>query len=125
MGGGALVLSVGVALLASALGEYRQYFYQPSEIGNVDFVPKSDVFRVGGNVVENSLQRGRGAEVSFQMQDFEGDNTATVSVLYSGALPDLFKEGSGAVVVGRWDGSVVRADELLAKHDENYRPSLD
>ena len=125
LGGGALVLIAGIALLANALGEYRQYFYQPSDVAAQGFAPASDVFRVGGDVVEGSLMRMEGAEVLFSLRDFENSSSPSVDVTFEGALPDLFKEGSGAVVVGRWTGDRIVAEELRAKHDENYRPKLD
>ena len=70
-------------------------------------------------VVEGSVQRGDGTEVSFTLSD----GAATVDVIYAGILPDLFREGQGIVASGVLDaGHMLRADEVLAKHDENYMP---
>ena len=123
VGGGAVVLAAGVALLATALESTRQYFYTPSEVAAAGFVPGSAVVRVGGDVVEGSVAR-QGDEVTFRIRDFEVSASPELAVSYAGAIPDLFMEGSGVVVVGEVRERGLRATELLAKHDENYRPEI-
>jgi cytochrome c-type biogenesis protein CcmE len=74
---------------------------------------------VGGLVVEGSVRRGQGTEVSFSLTD----GAETVDVSYAGILPDLFREGQGIVASGVLEsGSRLRVVEVLAKHDENYMP---
>jgi cytochrome c-type biogenesis protein CcmE len=77
-----------------------------------------EVFRIGGLVVEGSIQRGDGTEIVFEVTD----TNATVPVRYTGVLPDLFAEGEGMVALGRMEGDVFIATEILAKHDEKYMP---
>ena len=89
----------------------------PSEV--LASPPRADeVFRIGGLVVEGSVQRGAGTEVAFAVTD----TNATVQVRYTGILPDLFAEGEGMVALGRLEGEVFQATEVLAKHDETYMP---
>lgn len=89
----------------------------PSEV--LASPPEADeVFRIGGLVVEGSVQRGEGTEVAFAVTD----TNATVQVRYTGILPDLFAEGEGMVALGRLEGKVFQASEVLAKHDETYMP---
>lgn len=110
-------LAVAVALALTAVSENLLYFYQPSEIaaGNV---PVDTRFRIGGLVENGSVQRGNDdLIVRFTLADCD----ASVPVRYTGTLPDLFREGQGIVAYGRLDneGRFI-ADEVLAKHDENY-----
>ena len=77
-----------------------------------------EVFRIGGLVVEGSITRGEGTEVSFAVTD----TNATVLVRYTGILPDLFAEGQGMIAQGRMEGETFVATEVLAKHDETYMP---
>ena len=113
----------GVAL-ATVLGltafkENLLYFYSPSQI-RAGEAPSSRSFRIGGLVVNGSVQREEGGlAVKFDLTD----NNATVPVTYTGILPDLFREGQGIVAMGSLDGTgLFVADEVLAKHDENYMP---
>ncbi|MGH9577660.1 MAG: cytochrome c maturation protein CcmE, partial [Terriglobales bacterium] len=95
------------------------YFYNPSQVAAGE-APKDRVFRIGGMVTEGSLQRSAGSlAVRFVVTDFR----ESVPVRYEGLLPDLFQEGKGVIAHGRLaaDGEFV-ADEVLAKHDENYMP---
>ena len=78
-----------------------------------------EVFRLGGLVAEGSIIRGQGETVSFAVTD----GGATVSVRYTGVLPDLFGEGEGAVMLGQMEGDTFVASEVLAKHDETYMPA--
>jgi len=118
---GLIVLGVaGAAAFAlTAFQENLLYFYSPSDV-TAGKAPADRVFRVGGMVTEGSFQRPAGSmEARFVLTDYEHD----VTVRYSGVLPDLFREGQGIVARGRLnpDGTFV-ADEVLAKHDENYMP---
>jgi cytochrome c-type biogenesis protein CcmE len=113
----------GVAL-ATVLGltafrENLLYFYSPSQI-KAGEAPTSRSFRIGGLVVNGSVKREEGGlAVKFDLTD----NSATVPVTYTGILPDLFREGQGIVAMGTLDSSgLFVADEVLAKHDENYMP---
>lgn len=117
----ALAALIGAGLLAAwALRSEANYFYLPGEM--VANPPAAgDAVRLGGMVQEGSLRTLEdGVTVSFIVTDKE---SATVPVLYAGILPDLFVEGSGVVADGRLDGDgTFIADNLLAKHDENYVP---
>lgn len=117
-------MAVGVWLLSSALKQYTEIFYDPSEISAPGFVSESDKIRVGGLVVIGSVNHGENLLTTFDLKDFEGESQAKITVQYKGVLPDLFREGQGIVVTGRDAGEgVVIAEEVLAKHDENYRPA--
>jgi cytochrome c-type biogenesis protein CcmE len=117
----ALIL-VGITLAGAfayrALQENLLYFFSPTQVAAGEAPERT--FRLGGMVVDGSFKRDAG---SLTAQFVITDNVHVVPVSYTGALPDLFKEGAGAVVVGRLrgDGTFV-ADEVLAKHDENYMP---
>ncbi len=111
--------SLAAGLAISALRSNISYFFSPSQVIANEH-PADAVFRVGGLVVANSLQRQpNGLTLRFDVTD----NAATVQVRYTGILPDLFSEGQGVVARGRMgqDGVFV-AEEVLAKHDENYMP---
>ena len=116
----ALVALIGARLLAIyALRNQASYFYVPKQMA--ESPPEvGQAVRLGGMVQEGSLETlADGVTVSFIV----GDGEATVPVRFSGILPDLFVEGSGVVAEGRLeaDGTFM-ADNLLAKHDENYVP---
>jgi cytochrome c-type biogenesis protein CcmE len=116
----ALIVLIGAALLAAwALRNQASYFYVPSEI--TANPPDSDrAVRLGGMVEEGSLRtEPDGVTIAFVVQDGE----ARVPVRFSGIVPSLFVEGSGVVAEGRMNaGGTFIADNLLAKHDENYVP---
>ncbi|MEQ1438307.1 cytochrome c maturation protein CcmE [Fontimonas sp. SYSU GA230001] len=116
----ALLIGIGIAaaLAFTAFRRNMMYFYTPSDLV-AHTVPTDAKLRLGGLVVAGTVQRGAGLEVSFTLADC----TESVPVHYTGILPDLFREGQGIVATGRLkpDGSFV-ADEVLAKHDENYMP---
>ena len=117
---GVIVAGVAAAtgLVIAAMGENMLYFYSPSQV-RAGEAPSGPRVRVGGMVVEGSVRRGGGLEVSFSLTDGAG----TVDVSYAGILPDLFREGQGIVAAGVLEaGAGLRADEVLAKHDENYMP---
>ena len=116
----ALVALIGAALLAaSALSEEASYFYTPATLAKAK-VEAGKAIRLGGMVQNGSIKRAAdGVTVSFVVQDRD----ATQTVTYRGITPDLFVEGSGVVADGRLakDGVFI-AENLLAKHDENYVP---
>ena len=115
-----VVAGVGAAtgLVIAAMGENMLYFYSPSQV-RAGEAPSGPSIRVGGLVVEGSVERGDGLEVSFSLTD----GAASVDVRYAGILPDLFREGQGIVASGvLHGGDTLRAEEVLAKHDENYMP---
>jgi cytochrome c-type biogenesis protein CcmE len=115
---GAAVLSVAVVLVLRAFNDNMVFFYTPSQVAG-DAVPHGKPFRIGGLVVDGSLVRDQGLNVTFRVTD----TTRTVVVVYTGLLPDLFREGKGVVALGTMgrDGAF-HASEILAKHDENYMP---
>ena len=117
--GGIAVLGLIVALVLNAFQSNLVFFFSPTQVAAGE-APQGRAFRVGGLVKEKSLRReADGVTLRFVITDLEND----VSVAYKGILPDLFREGKGAVAQGRLgaDGLFV-ASEVLAKHDENYMP---
>ena len=112
-------VSIAEVLLLYASKENIMFFYSPTEI-HAGKAPSDRAIRVGGLVVEGSVRR---EENSLAVQFDLTDNAQVVPVSYTGILPDLFREGQGIVAMGRLspDGRFV-ADEVLAKHDENYMP---
>ena len=114
---GLALLGVAAMLILNALNSNIALYITPTEVVNGK-APKSQAFRIGGLVKDGSLARD-GMTVRFVMTDLAND----VAVTYQGILPDLFKQGQGAVVQGKFgaDGKFV-ASEVLAKHDENYMP---
>ena len=118
---GLLVVGVGIAaaLALSAFRENILYFYSPTEVLAGE-APVGHKFRLGGLVVVGSVKRETdGLTVHFGLTDTAKD----IPVMYSGILPDLFREGQGIVAHGRLsEGGVFVADEVLAKHDETYMP---
>lgn len=109
-------LAAAAGLVLNALNSNLALFISPTEVlaGNA---PKDKAFRLGGMVVEGSLERQEdGLTVHFGVTD----NAETVTVAYTGILPDLFKEGTGVVAQGKMIGGMFKASEVLAKHDENY-----
>ena len=116
---GVILAAVGiaVALVLNAFQSNLVFFYSPSQVA-ANEAPTGRTFRIGGLVQPGSLQR-QGVEVHFVVTD----NAKNVPVMYSGILPDLFKEGKGVVAQGQIGGDgVFVAKEVLAKHDENYMP---
>jgi cytochrome c-type biogenesis protein CcmE len=110
-------LSLAAGLVLNALNSNVAFFFTPTQVSAGE-APRDRTFRVGGLVKQGSLQRNQ-MTVQFVITDTARDMT----VSYNGILPDLFKEGKGAVAQGRLDaqGAFV-ATEVLAKHDENYMP---
>ena len=114
-----MVIGLAVALVLYALRQNINLFYTPSQIVNNE-APQGVTIRVGGLVENGSLkQEGESLKSLFRVTDI--DNTVTIT--YEGILPDLFKEGQGVVARGQLgQDSVFMAEEVLAKHDENYMP---
>ena len=112
-------VSVAGVLALTAFRENVMFFFDPSQVVAGE-VPAGQRFRLGGMVSEGSVQRTPGSlEVRFVVTDFRHE----VPVRYTGVLPDLFREGQGVVAHGRLgEDGVFIADEVLAKHDENYMP---
>jgi len=112
-------VSIATVLALTAFDENLLYFYSPTQI-HAGEAPQNRSFRVGGLVVDGSVRR---EENSITVQFDLTDNAEVVPVTYTGILPDLFREGQGIVAMGRLDASgLFVADEVLAKHDENYMP---
>ncbi len=112
-------VAVGVGFALNSLNQNIMFFLTPSEVLAGE-APRDRLFRVGGMVVDGSVARpGDGLTVKFDLTD----NERQVTVSYTGILPDLFREGQGIIANGRLDenGEFV-AEEVLAKHDENYMP---
>ncbi len=112
-------VAVATVLSLTALQENLQYFYSPSEV-KAGEAPDNREFRIGGLVVAGTVERAtEGLLVSFDLTD----NAKIITVEYSGILPDLFREGQGIIALGAMNGSGrFVANEVLAKHDENYMP---
>ena len=116
---GVAVLGVAVALVLNAFQSNLVFFFTPTQVAQKE-APQGRPFRIGGLVEDGSLRRiPNSVEVTFVVTD----TAQRVPVVYSGLLPDLFKEGKGVVAQGSLgpDGTF-RATEVLAKHDENYMP---
>ena len=112
-------VAVGVGLALKSLDENIMFFFTPTEV-MAGKAPQNKLFRMGGMVVDGSVRRpGDGLTVKFDLTD----NEQQVTVSYAGILPDLFREGQGIIANGKIDGSgEFVAQEVLAKHDENYMP---
>ncbi|MBS4050330.1 MAG: cytochrome c maturation protein CcmE [Methylomonas sp.] len=117
------LMLVGIGLAATfalkAFNENLMYFFSTTDVAEGK-APRDALFRLGGMVVKGSVERpGANLLVRFKLSDFSKE----VTVEYSGILPDLFREGQGIVAKGRLDSrGVFVAEEVLAKHDENYMP---
>ena len=112
-------VSAATALALTAVGENMLYFYSPTQL-QAGEAPTNHAVRIGGLVVDGSAQRaGDSLKTTFGLTD----GAKSVTVAYTGILPDLFREGQGVVTTGRMgEGGLFLADEVLAKHDENYLP---
>ena len=112
-------IAIAAALILQAFNQNLMYFYSPSEVAQGK-APDNRAFRLGGMVVKGSVARNPAdLTVRFAVTDFAQQRT----IAYKGILPDLFREGQGIVAIGRLDGDgVFVAEQVLAKHDENYMP---
>ena len=119
LAGALIALGIATALVLSAFRKNLVFFVTPTQILSGD-APRDRAFRIGGMVQAGSLQRqADGVTVDFIVTDL----AHSVKVHYRGILPDLFKEGKGVVAQGRLDAHrEFVADQVLAKHDENYMP---
>ncbi len=116
--GGVVIVGAATALVLNAFEENLVFFFSPSQVA-ANEAPQGRAFRIGGFVKEGSVQRqGDGLTVTFQVTDTAHE----IPVSYKGSLPDLFKEGKGVVAQGKLSNGVFVADQVLAKHDENYMP---
>ena len=119
IGAGLAVLAAAAALVLNAFQSNLVFFFSPTQVVAKE-APLERAFRIGGMVESGSLKRQNdGLTVRFNVTD----TAKTIPVVYTGILPDLFKEGKGVVAQGRLapDG-VFHATDVLAKHDENYMP---
>ena len=112
-------LGLSATLVLDAFQSNLVFFFSPSQVA-ANEAPRGKSFRIGGLVEEGSVKRqSDGVTVSFIVTD----TAKVIPVVYTGILPDLFKEGKGVVAQGKLSSDgVFRADEVLAKHDENYMP---
>jgi cytochrome c-type biogenesis protein CcmE len=118
IGAGGAVLAVAVALVLFALKDSIVFFNSPTDVVEKHLAAGTRI-RLGGLVKPGSVTRGANFAVRFEVTD----GNKEIPVAYSGALPDLFREGQGVVAEGAIDGTgVFAADTILAKHDENYMP---
>ena len=117
--GGVAALSIATALVLNAFNQNMVFFFSPSQVYSNE-APKERAFRLGGLVEKGTLKReDDGLTVHFVVTD----TVRKINVTYKGILPDLFSEGKGVVAQGKLGtNGIFRADEVLAKHDENYMP---
>jgi cytochrome c-type biogenesis protein CcmE len=108
--------ALGSFFVIRALDTNLDFFYTPSEMLSEE-IPQNKRIKVGGMVLENSVVRDK-TKIFFTVTDYQG----SVNVEFDGIVPDLFKEGSGVVVLGYLNDKTIFAEEVLAKHDENYMP---
>ena len=106
----------GSFLIIRALDSNLDFFFTPSELFKEE-IPNNKRIKVGGMVLEGSVTRDK-TNISFVITDYEG----SIDVEFDGLVPDLFKEGSGVVVLGYLKDKTLIAEDVLAKHDENYMP---
>jgi len=111
-------VAIAITLALQAFNENLLYFFSPSQV-KAGEAPVDHSFRLGGLVVEGSVDRDADSlKINFDLTD----TAETISVQYEGILPDLFREGQGIVATGKIVGNLFVADQVLAKHDENYMP---
>ena len=116
---GLVGLGIATYLVASAFRENLVFFFSPTQVAAKE-APVDRAFRIGGLVQDGTLKRDAdGLTVRFTVTD----TAASIPVVYKGILPDLFKEGRGCVAQGKiGSDGVFQAEQVLAKHDENYMP---
>lgn len=113
----AVALVLATALIGYAMRDGINYFRTPTQVAEAP-PPPTEIFRIGGLVVDGSIIRGQGITVTFAVTD----TNQTIPVQFTGVLPDLFGEGQGMVGTGSLVGGTFVATEILAKHDETYMP---
>jgi cytochrome c-type biogenesis protein CcmE len=106
----------GISLILYSLNSNLDYFFTPTELKDNN-IPADKRIKVGGMVLSGSVER-ISSSISFVITDYEN----SIKVEYEGIVPDLFKEDSGVVVLGNLRDKILYAEEVLAKHDENYMP---
>ena len=106
----------GSFLIIKALDTNLDFFFTPSELYSQN-IPDNKRIKVGGMVLEGSVKRDK-TNIIFDITDYKN----SITVNFNGIVPDLFQEGSGVVVLGYMNKDVILAEEVLAKHDENYMP---
>ena len=106
----------GISLILYSLNSKLDYFFTPTELKDRN-IPADKRIKVGGMVLSGSVER-ISSSISFVITDYEN----SIKVEYEGIVPDLFKEDSGVVVLGNLRDKILYAEEVLAKHDENYMP---
>ena len=106
----------GISLILYSLNSNLDYFFTPTELKDRN-IPADKRIKVGGIVLSGSVDR-ISSSISFVITDYEN----SIKVEYEGIVPDLFKEDSGVVVLGNLRDKILYAEEVLAKHDENYMP---
>ena len=106
----------GSFLIIKALDSNLDFFFTPSEL-YAQNIPDNKRIKVGGMVLEGSVKRDK-TNIIFEITDYKN----SITVNFNGIVPDLFQEGSGVVVLGYLDKDIILAEEVLAKHDENYMP---
>ncbi|HVV63266.1 MAG TPA: cytochrome c maturation protein CcmE [Pseudolabrys sp.] len=112
------VLAIAAALVLSALRDSIVFFNSPTDVAEKHLAPGTRI-RLGGLVKDGSLKRGENLNIRFAVTDGKTD----IPVTYQGIVPDLFREGQGVVAEGVIEpGGVLKADTVLAKHDERYMP---
>ena len=113
-----VALAVATTLIGFAMKDGINFFKSPTQVIEVTPNP-NEVFRIGGLVEEGTLLRGVGETISFNVTD----GNESVSVKFTGLLPDLFEENQGMVATVKYIDGIFYASEILAKHDETYMPS--
>ena len=106
----------GSFLIIKALDSNLDFFFTPSEL-YAQNIPDNKRIKVGGMVLEGSVKRDK-TNIIFEITDYKN----SITVNFNGIVPDLFQEGSGVVVLGYLNKDVILAEEVIAKHDENYMP---
>ena len=113
-----VILLSAVLLILYNTRENVSYFYTPSEINKSDMIINK-IIRIGGFVENDSFKKISSSSFKFRITD----EKASILVTFNGILPDLFREGQGAVIEGTFDNNVFNATNVFAKHDENYMPA--
>tara|TARA_B100000963_G_scaffold64808_1_gene52920 strand:- start:595 stop:1005 length:411 start_codon:yes stop_codon:yes gene_type:complete len=106
----------GITLILYSLNSKLDYFFTPTELSKVE-IPNDKRIKIGGMVLEGSVIR-KESKIIFTVTDYEN----FIKVEFNGIVPDLFQEGSGVVILGFLKNEIFYAEEVLAKHDENYMP---
>lgn len=112
-----VAMAIATGLVGYAMKDGINFFRSPTQVAEEPPSP-NETFRIGGLVSEGSLNRGQGETISFSVTD----GNATIPVVFTGILPDLFAENQGMIGTGRYVNGTFEATEILAKHDESYMP---